>query len=753
MVYLLYLVGHIMTDLNYILAKPNESYIMHINRCLEELEWAWEKKYPVIQRLCSLYKIEEQRFLLGILSIVVFHDVGKCITQFQKIINKKIHPSQNYRHELASMPIMEELKKHLSPLYPGAWIPFESIIVMTHHRLFIGTMFDRESSIQPEYIFPAYHEAVEFGQNVLKRKGFKIEIASLNLNVNPFNHYSGILLRLRSSFKPIKEKEQAIFSLMKGIFHYADWYGSGGRDFYAISISHDEMEDKLKERAIQKRGEYRGLSHFQKKVKISSENLIVRIPTGQGKTEGALLWALNRHQNEKIIYLLPTMVTSNKIYQRLSEYFGEENVGLAHGTATYFLKMENEWEDQSLFRKKILASKSFMKPITVATVDQLLYAFFNWRHWALIRSNAMNGRIILDEIHAFDPYTTALIVEMIRQLVESGAKFTVMSATMAGPLMGLLKEVLGNSAEIIEDPNYNKMCRNRWSMEKKSIIEATKNIYEDYSKNKKVLVVLNRIEEAQSLYKKLKDKIDSDRILLLHSELILKERNRREDLLDSLPKGGFVLVSTQVVEVSLDIDFDVMYTHVAPIDALIQRAGRINRIGEKDDTEVFVFPEEPKALEKARPYDPDILIKTGNVLEPFSNRDISERDFQQLVEEVYGSLELRETEKYRLALETVRMLQRDLHRLMNFDLSERKISSRLNDYIKVDVIPEKFREDIEKLEDPILIEGYRVKIPLWLFHRCQKECYNGIEMVDVSYDPELGVIRGETQNEPNILIF
>src|SRR4030042_932316 len=446
--------------MNKILAKSDTYYTAHITNCVEELKGVFKEKFLTIKRLCSQYQIYEHRFWAGILATVVFHDIGKVTKQFQLVVQKQLNPSKNYRHELASMPVIAEICKELGPLYKSAKVPFEALIVMTHHKPFTGKMFERESSTLPDYL-PELPVAIEFGEKLLSEDGISLKL-KMNNTPNPYEYYKKIYQLLLQSDEALDVREQAIFSLMKGLFHYADWYASGKRQSFAVTTDPEELEKTLKIRATRKGMAYNGLTRFQEEAKNRNGHLIVLVPTGQGKTECGLFWALNRHQNEKIVYLLPTMVTSNKIYQRCVEYFGKENVGLAHGTAGYFLKKENEWDDQTQFRQMILYSKAFMKPVTVATVDQLLYAFLNWRHWALIRSNAMNARIILDEIHAFDPYTLALIVRMIDWLVSTGAKITVMSATMPEPLIKLLLQHLTKAA-VIKDPQYDRLSRNSFT--------------------------------------------------------------------------------------------------------------------------------------------------------------------------------------------------------------------------------------------------------------------------------------------------
>jgi CRISPR-associated endonuclease/helicase Cas3 len=724
--------------MNKILAKSDEPYTAHIANCVEELKWIFNQKSSIIKRLCNQYQIDEHRLWAGILAVVVFHDIGKVTKQFQLIVKKKLNPSKNYRHELASMPIIAEVCKKLGPLYKGAKIPFEALIVMTHHKLFTGRMFERESSTSPDYL-PELSSAIEFSEKLLLENGVSLKLKMDNTS-NPYEYYKKIYQLVLQSNEVLDTREQTIFSLMKGLFHYADWYASGKRLPFAVTTNPDKLEETLKIRATRKGIAYKGLTRFQEKAKNMNDHLIVRVPTGQGKTECGLFWALNHHQNEKIIYLLPTMVTSNKIYQRCVEYFGKDNVGLAHGTAGYFLKKEDEWDDQTQFRQMILYSKTFMKPVTVATIDQLLYAFLNWRHWALIRANAMDARIIIDEIHAFDAYTLAIIIKMIDWLINTGAKITVMSATMPEPLIKLLSQHLPEVA-VIEDPLYDRLYRNSFTFVAKPLKAMVPQILKKLKSGKKIIVVCNRIADCQEIYKKITKKMKSAKdTMILHGELILKDRNVREDYLDNLKEDKpFLLIATQVIEVSLDIDFDCMFTQNAPIDALIQRAGRINRYGLKKDTEVFICEDD---LGK-KPYEKEIIKKTREVIKPLKRDSLCEFDFKKMVEKIYGDIDLTALPQYQEGLRVFDENQYDRRGLMDLDVTEERLSTRLTDYIKIDVIPDSFKEEVLSLEDVTLLEGYKVKIPLWLYRKCQKYEMNDIEFVSVKYDPEIGIIREE----------
>ena len=124
-----------------------------------------------------------------------------------------------------------------------------------------------------------------------------------------------------------------LYALIKGVLHYSDWCGSANiaKINYTPQRKPCDIINLIKDRCAQKGITFSGLRNFQKKVGKTLGDAIAIAPTGSGKTEAALLWAINNIQdmkNAKLIYLLPTMATANSIWIRFSELFGSENVGL-----------------------------------------------------------------------------------------------------------------------------------------------------------------------------------------------------------------------------------------------------------------------------------------------------------------------------------------------------------------------------------------------------------------------------------------
>jgi CRISPR-associated endonuclease/helicase Cas3 len=192
-----------------------------------------------------------------------------------------------------------------------------------------------------------------------------------------------------------------------------------------------------------------------------------------------------------------------------------------------------------------------------------------------------------------------------------------------------------------------------------SFEDAKRIIKKTIAEDRKLLIVLNRVKTAQDVYDYIKETFSEVPSLLLHSRFKRGDRNNKEKLLLGLNDNGeetgefntskkaCIVIATQIVEVSLDISFDVLITECAPLDALIQRFGRINRkrtdetIGKYKDVYVIAPPESDNG---AKPYELEILNKSFAVLE--DNAVLRERDLQNKIDQVFTEINFLSIEEH-----------------------------------------------------------------------------------------------------------
>jgi len=746
----------------YAKAKPDQTYREHIEEAYRAWRVTVDAKRRLIERFSEQHGFPVERFLKGSLLTVVLHDLGKMIIPFQEMMEakrtgKKFNFKNNYRHELVSFVFAAYAASLLNKETPFTKLPVEALAVAGHHRPLNTdlTFFERErTSLNPQISHEGLKEALELAEEIFLRHGWQLPAISDRLEqekpynrlaalVDPCNNIIGKLLNIDGH-----DKARDLYILTKGLLHYADWYSSGKTEVnYSVEKSPEQLIGILAKRCQEKKIPFSGLRPFQREMGDCSGHLLAVAPTGSGKTEGSLLWALKNATEmgrAKIIYLLPTMNTANQIWQRLADIFGKENVGLTHSTANLFLLNESEegegdsWED----RRNLLFDQSFMRPVTIGTVDQLLTSGFNAGRWVLKEINAANAVIVLDEIHSYDGWTLGLLTSCIRHLAARGSRFLMMSATMPQMLIDILKNVL-NDFTLVKEESLLNASRSYYHVKDCYIEEAESDIIKAVSAGYKVLVVVNTVEKCQQLARHFSEL----KPVCYHSRFILKDRKNIEK---ELEKKQFV-IATQVVEVSLDIDYDWLFTECAPPDAVAQRAGRINRYrDQKRDSRIYIYKASPQAEKIYNPLeDPDLLERSYNAFQCHRGK-LREKDLIDIIEEVYKSYRIDETRPFQDALKVYKQTQHKRMAIFDsrFDEDGQEVT-RQSKYDTISTIPTCFFEKIIILP-PQDRKWFEVKVPLWYFMK-NKKVYSGLSFCNLKYDNEIGALLEPDESKPNII--
>ena len=374
--------------MNVYFAKPEQTYEEH----LQAVCFAWEETVkalkPLIERLAEKYSFTTERFLQGSLLTVLLHDIGKNIEPFQKMMEAKRNGSkfdlnQNYRHELASIPFVLVGWSVLQKSSQYSRCPLEVFAVAGHHKKLNAdfTSFDREKRLKiPLAYIDGIKSALEYAKNYYQQRKDWVfpdlfDDRLTKQDIIPMMHKLVEALQLILKSEPL-ERIRVLYCLLKGVLHYADWHGSAGvKVNYHVVKQPEDVVETIEKRCQSKNIVFIGLSKFQEQMASQSGHVIAVAPTGSGKTEASLLWAI---KNSAIIYLLPTMATANSIWLRLKDVFGEGNVGLTHSSADLMFRDEMENDAETIESgRNLLFDQAFIRPVTVGTVDQLLTAGFN----------------------------------------------------------------------------------------------------------------------------------------------------------------------------------------------------------------------------------------------------------------------------------------------------------------------------------------------------------------------------------------
>ncbi|MCX4971229.1 CRISPR-associated helicase Cas3', partial [Streptomyces sp. NBC_00654] len=339
-------------------------------------------------------------------------------------------------------------------------------------------------------------------------------------------------------------------------------------------------------------------------------HLLLRSWTASGKTEGSLLWArtqiddLTAHTGgtPRIFYVLPYLASINAMSDRLrKELDTPDGIGVAHSkAASYHLARsladgcgedEDRTDTAAKAHSRAEATKNFLELVRVGTPYQLMRGALAGPVHSSILMDSTNSVFILDELHAFDTRRLGMILAMMRLWTRTGGRVAVLSATLPTALAELVTETLQQPASLVEAPtSVATPARHRIHTRLSHLTDETSitEIRDQLTDGRSVLVVANNVKDAILLYKELAPLCTQlhgkDSAYLLHSRYRRMDRTAIETGIlkrfeAGSPRRPGLLVGTQALEVSLNIDLDLCHTSAADLEALLQRFGRTNRIG------------------------------------------------------------------------------------------------------------------------------------------------------------------------------
>lgn len=742
-------------------AKPvmgeEGTYEYHVNKCMEIFNSEISNRYDALKSVLSNCGIDVSRFIQKMKTAIVFHDFGKLNNYFQeymkrKVENQRLTGVKHFRHEILSCLFLMENEKG-----SGRGFLYHILAVLGHHKALSRDLksFERERIWQKEWPFIS-EEAIEHALKIAEEFGIAID-GNYKIKGDKANKLLNALLMISSiEFGKDRENSRVIYSISKGLLHNCDWIGSSKIDYENVCLictTSKDIENKLKEKLKLENKDY-VRREFHRICLETLHDVVAIAPTGSGKTEASLMWALNSNPS-KIIFLMPTMVTSNSLYERLStNYFPEISCGLSHsGAETYFYRKSLTDESENSYEKfEILYQKAFIPAVMVSTVDQLLSTGFHTGLWCHKEYALVGSAVIFDEIHAYDSYTIGLITSTIKKIKKFGGKVMLMSATMPNFLKKHFLELLGLKDPVVAEELMER-ANNEWIYLDMGLEDVREEIISEISKGKKVALIVNDIESAKKEFKYYSEM--GIKTMCLHSEFTMIDRNRKESELTSKEGHPYQLVvSTQVMEVSLDVSFDVMFSECAPIDSLVQRAGRCNRYGNLSDSKFYVFNPSETAVKWVYKKQSEIIEKTTKVLKENTGR-LTERRIMEMVEEVYKDFNLYD-EDYKLGIDIVKEIDRKYDFFdVNILEEEDELVTRKFDVVKVPVIPaDNYKDMVEEYfmqKNYKMISLYEIPVSITRFNKYikRKVISNKFDLplFSVEYNSDFGIYYKEDMEE------
>lgn len=663
-------------------AKPNKSIIEHTNDLLDVLEILWNLGY-----------IKEERIYELIQKACIYHDIGKINKEFQKRVkNKGIKFDENKEvaHNVLSLYFIDESKFNNKEDY----LIVSNAVVNHHDYCDIGLAIREKSDIIENLLEGLDHKKV--------KKVIPAKIASISQDIDAIK--------------------------IKGYLHKCDYSASSG---YTAEYENNFLEKSLenvlnKWKLDNQDASWNELQQYC--IENKNENIIAIAQTGMGKTEAGLLWI----SDNKGFFILPIRTAINAIYDRTKKYISsyggnlEEQLGLLHSSSLEYLLLQSEddkyddkdeyidkKEDKEIIEYEKIA-KQLSLPINVSTIDQLFDFVYKYPAYELKLTTLSYSKIVIDEIQMYGPDLLAYLVYGLERIVEQGGKVAILTAT----LPPFVKELLSKNIKFkIKEGGFtdNSKRHNLKILDKRIDSNDICNKYrenEKLNKSNKILVVCNSITQAQNLYEEISDILGNKNLHILHSKFIKCERLSKESEIiefgktykdnksNELDKQSGIWISTSIVEASLDIDFDYLFTELQDLNSLFQRLGRCNRKGKKDSSEnncyIYTQIDERSFINGDRGYiDKDIFELSKEAISLWEGQ-ISEKEKIELINKYFTMDKIKNSNyiiQYKHTYNFIKNLTPD-----TFKSDEVKLRNILSKDIIPSPIYHEYNGDIKELE-------------------------------------------------------
>jgi len=693
--------------------------------------------YSAIQRFAECLDFNIETAGLG----AILHDIGKANTIFQN----KLKPGRRkkaitFRHEIASCFFISLFKEKLHP-------PLIEMVI-AHHKSIKNDRGEKGILDLEEYVKNPFKDHAntweDWNQDAIKiLSAFGVPDQEITID-DAWNNYQKVVVFCRDASK------KRGYSPWKGLLMAADHFASAlilntpvrlDTSFTPPNLNYFNRTSNLYPLSL-------------KKADSRKRHTIVVACTGAGKTD-----YLFRRCKNRVFYTLPFQASINAMYNRVKLDLKASNpnldIRLLHAASRF--SVLDESKDEILLQKLVGAGIKILTPYQLASIVFAIKGFES------LIIDIRGCDVILDEIHTYNGVSKSMVLKIVEVLNHLNCRVHIGTATMPSVLYNKLVDILGKE-------NVSEVCLTKKELDQfdrhrlhklESWEDAHSILNQELKKNSKILLICNRIDSAQSIYDQVKEQYPEIPSMTIHSRFKRKDRLKKEmdlrgvdDHGNSLHKyntgsGPCIVISTQVVEVSLDISFDVMVTETAPIDSLIQRFGRINRkrtsetIGKYKS--VYIIPP-PDSTQSAKPYDLEVLNRTFEILP--NDQVLHESEYQEKIDHVYPELDITDIENHSVFKKDGTWNQPMLthnHRSILFDLLEIDNAAAILSSDETDY-KEAAPEEQMMMEIPVRL--YSVKNFLQL-----KEGKKPFVLPDAAYTEDKGLDMAKAQERIQDLYF
>ena len=716
---------------NEFLAKSNGETIMeHTENLISNL-----KNFFIIY---SEINVDKKLLLLA----CIYHDLGKINKKFQSKLSGK-RQNGELPHGLLSTSFIDS--KSLSENgFDKSDIKILSYSVALHHERDLSEISEEDFSSEIELMnieadyFLKYLEKLQniyfdymnenIGEN-LKYSIFRIENEKVKLKKLSKKYYK-LNGRIYSQDFILSEKETfetfQKYVMLKGLLNKIDYAASS---YIPVEEKNDFLEEKMNaflKNVLKKDNPENDWNELQKfMIHNQNKNVVVVAQTGYGKTEAGLLWI----GNNKGFFTLPLRVAINAIFDRVKNQIviekPENRIGLLHSDFREIYIEDTKKKEKNNLEKidndelfmYMDKTKQLSLPLTVCTIDQLFDFVFRAPGFELKVATLSYSKVVIDEIQMYSTDLLAYLIYGLKYITDFGGKFAIMTATLPGIIIDLLKK---EEIEFVTtEPFINDKKRHNIKVLKNTI--NAEFIKENYKDNK-ILVACNTVKKSKQIYEDLKNLgIECKELNLLHSRFIKKDRAekekeisefanpkrfeenvKKERELKNICENG-IWIGTQVVEASLDLDFDILITELSDLNGLFQRMGRCYRNREVLDEKYncYVFTEECSGIKGSKAViDKEIHQKSKEVLINIDGL-LTEKEKLELIDKVYSTESLKDTEYYGRLVKNIYALK---NYIVEYEKTKSEVQKIFRNIASRDIIPKiVYQENVEEIKKNIEI--------------------------------------------------